>query len=186
MNPGVAGFFPAFVKMNTIVLAEVLMDLNWKLDVWWKTRGRHALDWYPARLMPTVENTEGPLGYDCFSISRGIKNMQRKSQWKDKCVATLWGTQKWNLSRGTYTRYFLCFTLKSPESLVYFYPVLVQSQHRGTRASLWYQSEVRFFELPFCGRDLWTGVQDRANRLAFHKYCMKTIYIHTLSPFLTL
>lgn len=66
----------------------------------------------------------------------GLKNMQRKSHWKDKCVATLWGTQKWNLSRGTYIRYFLCFTLKSPESLVYFYPVLVQCQHCRTHVKL--------------------------------------------------
>lgn len=42
-----------------------------------------------ARLMPTVEAVES-LWEMSACISRGIKeNMQRKSQWKDKCVGTL-------------------------------------------------------------------------------------------------
>lgn len=59
----------------SIALAKVLMDLFGKLDFGWKMRGRHALDWYTARLMSAVEDTEEPLGYDCFSISRGIKGI---------------------------------------------------------------------------------------------------------------
>lgn len=42
-----------------------------------------------TRLMPTVEAVES-LWEMSACISRGIKeNMQRKSQWKDKCVGTL-------------------------------------------------------------------------------------------------
>lgn len=59
----------------SIALAKVLMDLFGKLDFGWKMRGRHALGWYTARLMSAVEDTEEPLGYDCFSISRGIKGI---------------------------------------------------------------------------------------------------------------
>lgn len=44
-------------------------------------------------------------------ISRGIKeNMQRKSHWKDKCVGTLWRTQKWKPSLGNNIRFYSPWT----------------------------------------------------------------------------
>lgn len=81
----------------------------------------------------------GPLGYDCFSISRGIKqNMQRKSQWKDKCVGTLWRTQKWKLSQGNYIHF--CFSLNPQRVWSTFIPCWynVTMAVPGRWNSLWY------------------------------------------------
>lgn len=60
--------------------------------------------------------------------------MQRKSQWKDKCVGTLRKTQKWKLSQGSSIHFLLHF--ESPESLVYFYRSLVWSR-RGAVPGRW-------------------------------------------------
>lgn len=61
--------------------------------------------------------------------------MQRKSQWKDKCVGTLWKTQKMKTLTGEFHPFFLLH-FKSPESLVYFYRSLVRSR-RGTVPGRW-------------------------------------------------
>lgn len=99
-------------------------------------RGRHALHWYAARLMPAVEDTEEPLGYDCFSISRGIKGIcKERVSGKINVWVPCEKHKKWKLSQGSSIHFFLLH-FKSPESLVYFYRSLVRSR-RGTVPGRW-------------------------------------------------
>lgn len=125
------------------------MDLFGKLDFGWKMRGRHALDWYNARLMPAVEDTEEPLGYGCFSISRGIKGIcKERVSGKINVWVPCEKHKNENSHRGVPSIFLLL--LKSPESLVYFYPWLVRCHHGTARSMekfvvhLWYHSQSCF------------------------------------------
>lgn len=89
-----------------VLVSFFFSGLVMKLHFWDEEK---ALKLYAVGLMPTVETMES-LWDMSACISRGIKeNMQRKTHWKDKCVGTLWRTQKWKLSLGTNMKYF--FTL---------------------------------------------------------------------------
>lgn len=73
-------------------------------------RQKQALKLYTVWLMPTEEAMRSPWDMSTC-ISRGIKeNMQRKSHWKDKCVGTLWRTQKWKPPLGNNIRFYSPWT----------------------------------------------------------------------------
>lgn len=108
-------------------------------------RGRHALDWFTGRLMPVVEDTEEPLGYACFRISKGIKGICKE---RVSGKINVWAPCEKHKNENSHRRVpsIFCFTL-SPQSSVYFYPLLVRC-HRGTTRSmekfvvhLWYRSQ---------------------------------------------
>lgn len=146
-------------------------------------RGRHALHWYAARLMPAVEDTEEPLGYDCLSISRGIKGIcKERVSGKINVWVPCEKHKNENSHRGVPSIFLLHF--KSPESLVYFYPSLVGC-HRGTIPgrwkSLWCICGITATATLFWASVLWLEtpeLESRTEPIFFHRYCMKIIYIH--------
>lgn len=128
--------------------------------------------------MPTVEAIESL--WDMSScISRGIKeNMQRKTLWKDKCVGTLWRTQKWKLSLGNNMKYF--FTLNPQWIQCNFFPLLTMSLWHycvfckvgagGSVVVLQYLEKCWIklsSELPYLRKYSWTGMQRWILRLQF-------------------
>ena len=78
----------------------------------YELRQMQALKLYTVRLMPAEEAVRS-LWDTSTCISRGIKeNMQRKNRWKDKCVGTLWRTQKWKPSPGNYIKFWFTLNLQ--------------------------------------------------------------------------
>lgn len=147
-----------------------------------------------ARLMPTVEAVES-LWEMSACISRGIKeNMQRKSQWKDKCVGTLWGTQKGKLSLGNNIKYI--FTL-NPWCIQSNFILCLQC-HRGITLSLVKLLAVRVFVVPQCEGNrwlnlisdllylaarLWTGMRHWILRLRFNGNPPWKLTLYLFDPF---
>lgn len=150
-------------------------------------RGRHALHWYAARLMPTVEDTEEPLGYDCFSISRGIKGIcKERVSGKINVWVPCEKHKNENSHRGVPS--IFCFTLSLQrvwstfiarwyEVAVALYPV----DGKVCDAFVVSQPELLCSESLFCGRGPlnWSA----GLNLIFFRCCMKIISMHLSDHF---
>lgn len=122
-----------------------------------------------TRLMPAVEDTQGPLGYGCFGISRGIKKKICKERVRGKINVWLpCEEHKKEISHGGITSIFFLLHLKIHREfgllLCIAGTMLAWQNPRDGKvcgAFVVSQSELVCPELPYCGALTWRAGPSR-------------------------